>query len=81
MNNVNREYTMFGKIIAKQLIDKGKSRSWLANSIGVTAVSVSKYCNGKAVPSTEVLYRISKLLDIRMDILADAIMQEGRKST
>ena len=56
MANLNR--------IKVVLFEKGKTGKWLAEEIGKTPCTVSKWCSNSIQPYLQTLYRIAKLLDI-----------------
>ena len=44
------------------LVEKDKTGVWLAEQLGVTAVTVSKWCNNVTQPTLPTLDRIAELL-------------------
>ena len=46
------------------LVEKGKTGKWLAEEIGKTPCTVSKWCSNSIQPDLQTLDRIAKLLDI-----------------
>ena len=56
MANLNR--------IKVVLVEKGKTGKWLAEEIGKTPCTVSKWCSISIQPDLQSLDRIAKLLDI-----------------
>lgn len=56
MANLNR--------IKVVLIEKGKSGKWLADELGKSTCTVSKWCQNTIQPDLNTLDRISKLLDV-----------------
>ena len=56
MANLNR--------IKVVLVEKGKTGKWLAEEIGKTPCTVSKWCSSSIQPDLQTLDRIAKLLDI-----------------
>lgn len=46
------------------LKEQGRTQTWLAEQIDKSYVVVTNYCNNNAQPSLEVLYNISKILDV-----------------
>ena len=56
MANLNR--------IKVVLVEKGKTDKWLAEEIGKTPCTVSKWCSNSIQPDLQTLDRIAKLLDI-----------------
>ena len=46
------------------LIEKGKTNKWLAEKLGKSDVTVSRWVTNEVQPSMETLLEIAKLLDI-----------------
>lgn len=46
------------------LAEKQKTNKWLAEKLGKSDVTVSRWCTNEVQPSTETLLEIAKLLDI-----------------
>ena len=46
------------------LVEKDKTGVWLAEQLGVTTVTVSKWCNNVTQPTLPTLDRIAELLEI-----------------
>ena len=62
MANLNR--------IKVVLVEKGKTGKWLAEEIGITPCTVSKWCSNTVQPDLYTLEKIAKLLDIdKRDLL------------
>ena len=51
------------------LVEKHRTNKWLAEQLGVTPSTVSKWCTNDAQPSLETLMKISVLLDVKTDAL------------
>ncbi|GJG33326.1 transcriptional regulator [Xylanibacter ruminicola] len=51
------------------LVEKHRTNKWLAEQLGVTPSTVSKWCTNDAQPSIETLMKISVLLDVKTDDL------------
>ncbi len=51
------------------LVEKHRTNKWLAEQLGVTPSTVSKWCTNDAQPSLETLMKISVLLDVKTDNL------------
>jgi len=60
-----------GKKISDQRKLKQLTQSELANTLYVTHQAVSKWGNGKSIPSIEVLIELTALFDITIDYLLD----------
>ena len=48
------------------LVEKQRTSKWLAEPLGKSENTVSKWCSNKVQPSLENLYEIAKLLDIEV---------------
>ena len=48
------------------LVEKQRISKWLAEQLGKSENTVSKWCSNKVQPSLESLYEIAKLLDIEV---------------
>ena len=46
------------------LVEKDKTGVWLAEQLGVTAVTVSKWCSNITQPTLPTLNRIAELLEV-----------------
>lgn len=56
MANLNR--------IKVVLVEKGKTGKWLAEEVGKTPCTVSKWCSNSIQPDLQTLDKIAKLLDV-----------------
>lgn len=56
MANLNR--------IKVVLVEKGKTGKWLADELGKTQCTVSKWCSNSIQPDLNTLDKIAKLLDV-----------------
>ena len=61
MANLNR--------IKVVLVEKGKTGKWLAEEIGKTPFTVSKWCSNSIQPDLQTLDKIAKLLDVNVTYL------------
>lgn len=52
--------------IKVMLVEKQRTSKWLAEQLGKSENTVSKWCSNKVQPSLESLYEIAKLLDIEV---------------
>ena len=48
------------------LVEKQRTSKWLAEQLGKSENTISKWCSNKVQPSLESLYEIAKLLDIEV---------------
>lgn len=53
------------------LAEKGLSNHWLAQQLGVTDMSVSRWCTNKNQPSMAQFIKISKILNIDINALLE----------
>lgn len=54
------------------LVEKDKTGVWLAEQLGVTAVTVSKWCSNITQPTLPTLNKIAELLAVNVkDLLND----------
>lgn len=51
------------------LAEKGLSNKWLAEQLGITQTTVSKWVTNTTQPSVETLMKIAQLLDVGLDDL------------
>lgn len=73
------EYSAFGKIILKRLIDMNKGRKWLSEAAGISLNQITVYVTGKNAPQPRVLYRIATALSLDCNVLLEAIASEENK--
>lgn len=68
MANLNR--------IKVVLVEKGKTGKWLADELGKTQCTVSKWCSNSIQPDLQTLDKIAQLLDVNLkDLLNDTKTQ------
>lgn len=54
------------------LVEKEKSGKWLADQLGKSTCTVSKWCSNTTQPDLQTLDKIAKLLDVNVkDLLND----------
>lgn len=54
------------------LVEKKRTSKWLAEQLGKSACSVSKWCQNTVQPDLQTLDKISRLLDVSIkDLLVD----------
>lgn len=54
------------------LVEQNKTGKWLAEALGKSACTVSKWCQNSIQPDLQTLDSISKLLDVNIkDLLVD----------
>ena len=50
--------------IKSVLAEKGKTNKWLASTLNIQEVSVSRWCQNKMQPSLSTIYEIAQLLQV-----------------
>jgi len=54
------------------LVEQNKTGKWLAEQLGMSTCSVSKWCQNTVQPDLQTLDKISRLLDVSIkDLLVD----------
>lgn len=53
------------------LAEKSKTSKWLAQQLGKSEVTVSRWCTNEVQPSLETLSQISNLLNINIKLLLE----------
>lgn len=48
------------------LVEKEKSGKWLADQLGKSTCTVSKWCSNTTLPDLQTLDKIAKLLDVNV---------------
>ena len=46
------------------LKEQGRRQDWLADKIGMSTASISRFCSNKAQPSLEQIFAIAKILKV-----------------
>lgn len=59
----------FSHRLMEAMVRKGINQKELSEIASVPQGAISNYCNDKGMPSSEVLYRLSKALDVSMEWL------------
>ncbi|MCQ2065619.1 MAG: helix-turn-helix domain-containing protein [Bacteroidaceae bacterium] len=60
------------------LVEQGKTGRWLANELGKSTCTISKWCSNTVQPDLETLERIAKLLGVdKRDLLTPTIKSES----
>ena len=59
----------FGNFLCMLREKKGMTQAEIANMLGVTAAAVSKWENGSSKPRVDVLIKLAKILDVRVEEL------------
>ena len=52
------------------LAEKGQSNKWLAEQLGVTQATVSKWVTNTSQPNLDMLIKLSKILEVDLQELA-----------
>ena len=54
------------------LVEKMRTGVWLADQLGVSPVTISKWCSNTTQPTLQTLNKIAKVLNVNMkDLLVD----------
>ena len=60
------------------LIEKGIKRVWLAKKINTSAFELSNWLKGKRIPPYEIMFKLSKALNIPVDeIFGDEVLENA----
>lgn len=51
------------------LVEQGKTGKWLAEQLGKNETTVSRWCSNASQPSLEMLMKIAKCLEVKVDDL------------
>lgn len=51
------------------LAEKGRSNKWLAEQLGVTQATMSKWVTNTSQPNLDMLIKMSKILDVELQKL------------
>ena len=62
-----------GKNIRKRLTDIGMTQCSLAEKVGLTEVTISRYILGQRQPTSYALYRIAIVLGVTMEQLMQGV--------
>lgn len=69
MANLNR--------IKVVLVERGKTGRWLADELGKTPVTISKWCSNSIQPDLQTLDKIAKLLEVNLkELLNDTEIKQ-----
>ena len=69
MANLNR--------IKVGLVERGKTGRWLADELGKTPVTISKWCSNSIQPDLQTLDKIAKLLEVNVkELLNDTEIKQ-----
>ncbi len=71
----------FGNYICELREKKGLSQSQLGEKLGVTNKAVSRWENGSAYPSTELMLPLAKILGVTIEDIYKAISEDKEKKT
>lgn len=64
-----------GKLILQKLYLMGKNQAWLAEQMNVNMSHISIICSKTKNPRFETLFKISKILDIEISELYQAVAE------
>ncbi|AIO19281.1 HTH-type transcriptional regulator ImmR [Candidatus Izimaplasma bacterium HR1] len=63
--------SLIGKRISQRRKELDFTQNFIAESLYVTHQAVSKWENGKSLPTIDILYELTKLLEVSIDYLLD----------
>lgn len=63
------EWDVYRDRVTEQLDQRGLTQYWLANQIGITETTMSRYLTGKRVPKANVILATAKALKVTTDYL------------
>lgn len=63
------EWTIFSSRVKELLVKKGISKTKMAELVGITPSTASRYLSLMRVPNAQVIYKISKVLEVSADYL------------
>lgn len=59
------------------LVEKDLSQKWLAEQLGKSFSTTNAYCCNRQQPNLDTLYKIAKLLSVKLkDLIVDKTMEE-----
>lgn len=70
-------YKIFSKRLKEQLNKKGMTQKELAEKIGTTEASVSRYVSGQRIPKASVVFKIATAIGVSTDYLLGMEEKEG----
>ena len=59
----------FGRKVKKIMKQRGITQSWLAQKIGATEATLSRYVNNSRKPQADIAAEIAEALDVSLDYL------------
>lgn len=62
----NNEQTSVRNRLKIVLVEQGRTNRWLAEQLGKTEHTVSRWCQNKTQPTVSILGEIAQLLDVRL---------------
>lgn len=75
------EARIFSGLVDRCLEAEGQTRTWLAQQVGVTHPTVSRYCNGKRIPTPEVQAKIFDALGLPYQTIDDLFAPKAGPTT
>ena len=60
------------------LVEKNKTGKWLAEQLGKSTCTVSKWCQNTVQPGLETLYNIAQCLDVDVKDLLNSSKEESK---
>ena len=59
----------------KIVLEQGRTNRWLAEQLGKTEHTVSRWCQNKTQPSISILVQIAQILDVDVRVLIKSTKQ------
>ena len=60
----------FAEMLKEVMKNREMSQAEVSRKAGITETAMSRYCNGRRLPSTRVLIKLAEALDVSIDLLA-----------
>ncbi|GGJ62155.1 helix-turn-helix domain-containing protein [Virgibacillus salexigens] len=60
-------------LINEQIEKRGYKKKWVSQELGVSQEVLSRWVNGKSMPSVENLFKLAELLDCKVDDLYEKV--------
>ncbi|RUL59654.1 helix-turn-helix transcriptional regulator [Prevotella koreensis] len=71
----NNEHTSVANRLKIVLVEQGRTNRWLAEQLGKTEHTVSRWCQNKTQPSISILVQIAQILDVDVRVLIKSTKQ------
>ncbi|MGP1465330.1 helix-turn-helix domain-containing protein [Prevotella koreensis] len=71
----NNKHTSVANRLKIVLVEQGRTNRWLAEQLGKTEHTVSRWCQNKTQPSISILVQIAQILDVDVRVLIKSTKQ------